>query len=80
MIQATAPEKFWDKTLEELQVRRNYHVQVVAIRRTAEDIDADGVKRTREMLISVPMADTQIRKGDVPMILGNDDAVRQIIE
>ncbi|MCK5114249.1 MAG: TrkA family potassium uptake protein [Phycisphaerae bacterium] len=80
LIQATAPEKFWDKTLEELQVRKNYHVQVVAIRRIAEDLDADGIKRTREMVMSVPMADTQIKKGDVLMILGNDDAVRRLIE
>ena len=80
LIQATAPEKFWDKTLEDLQVRRNYHVQIVAIRRTVEDVDTDGVKRTREMVISVPMADTKIRKSDVLMILGNDDAVRRLIE
>jgi len=80
LIQATAPEKFWDKTLEELQVRKNHHVQIVAIRRTVEDVDTDGVKRTREMVISVPMADTKIRKDDVLMILGNDDAVRQLIE
>lgn len=80
LVQASAPEKFLDKTLEELQIRRNYHVQIVAIRRTVEDTDTDGVKRSREMVISVPMADTKIRKNDVLMILGNDDAVRRLIE
>ncbi|MCD4825128.1 MAG: TrkA family potassium uptake protein [Phycisphaerae bacterium] len=76
-VQIGAPEHYAGKTLGELDVRKNFHIQVVAIRRTAEDVDADGVMRTREVVISVPMADTKIKSGDVLMMIGGDSAIQK---
>jgi trk system potassium uptake protein TrkA len=77
LIQIAAPKEFVGKSLGELDVRKNYHVQVVAIRRTVEDVDADGVKRTRQFVISVPMAETIIKPGDVLLLIGSDESLRQ---
>lgn len=79
LIQATAPERFLGKTLGEIDVRKNYQVQVVAIRRTAEDVDADGIKRTREVVISVPMAETQIKLNDIILLIGSDEAIKAFV-
>ena len=79
LIQTIAPERFIGKTLVEIDVRKNYQVQVVAIRRTTEDTDADGIKRVREVVISVPMADTQIKKNDILLLIGSDDAIKSFV-
>jgi trk system potassium uptake protein len=76
-VQVQPPESFIDKSLGELDVRKSYQVQVVAIRRTTQDVDADGKTRTRQFLISVPMAETVVKKGDVLLMIGNNDALHQ---
>ncbi len=80
LVQVPAPESFVGKSLGDLDVRKKYHVQIVAIRRNVEDIDTDGVKRTRQILISVPMAETEIKKADVLLIIGSDEAVKNLVE
>ena len=77
LVQMAAPEHFAGKTLGELDVRKNFHVQVIAIRRTAEDVDADGLKRNRELVISVPMAETTIKSQDVLILIGSDEAIKE---
>ncbi len=79
LVQAPAPEKFFGKTLGELDVRKNHHLQVVAIRRKVEDLDADSVKRTSEILISVPMADTIVKKSDILLLIGSDEAIHNLV-
>ena len=75
LAQAAAPESFFRKTLGELAIRQKYQVNVVAIRRTAEETDADGVTKTRQIVISVPMADTVIERGDILVLIGSDEAI-----
>jgi trk system potassium uptake protein len=80
LVQVPAPQAFQGKTLGDLDVRRNYHVQIVAIRRTTTDVDADGKTRSREVVISVPMAETEIKPGDVLLCIGSDDAMDQLAD
>ncbi|MDY6913183.1 MAG: TrkA family potassium uptake protein [Planctomycetota bacterium] len=75
LVQIAAPESFFNKTLTDLDIRRKHQVNVVAIRRTAEETDADGQIRTRQFVISVPMADSVIKKGDVLLLIGSNDAL-----
>ncbi len=77
LVQMTAPDRFTGKTLGQLDVRKNFHVQIIAIRRTAEDIDSDGLKRARELVISVPMAETTIKSEDVLILIGSDEAIKE---
>ena len=76
LIQTIAPKQFVGKTLGEIDMRKNHHVQVIAVRRKAEDTDADGKRRTQEIVISVPTAETTIKGDDVLMLIGSDDALR----
>jgi trk system potassium uptake protein TrkA len=76
LIQTIAPKPFIGKTLGEIDMRKNHHVQVIAVRRRAEDTDADGKRRTQEIVISVPTAETTIQSGDVLMLIGADEALR----
>jgi trk system potassium uptake protein TrkA len=75
LTQAPAPKSFFGKTLRQLDVRKNHQVNIVAIRRTMEKTDEEGLKRTRQFVISVPMADTLIEPGDILLLIGSDDAM-----
>ncbi len=76
MVQIAAPESFHNKTLGQLDVRRNFKVNVVAVRKTVEE-RTGGVKKTRQILVSVPMADTVIEPGDVLILIGSDEAMQK---
>jgi len=75
LVQVPAPENFHGKTLEELNIRKKYKVNVVAIRRTIEETDDDGNARTRQLLISVPMPGSTIEPNDVLVLIGSDEAI-----
>ncbi len=78
LTQMPAPQSFVGKTLEELDVRKKYQINVVAIRRTQAETDVEGVRRMHQILISVPMADTMIETGDILLVIGSDDAMHSM--
>lgn len=75
LVQIPAPDSFFQKTLDQLDIRNKYKVNVVAIRRTQARTDDEGIKRMRQFVISVPMADTIIESGDILLIVGSDEAM-----
>jgi len=80
LVQSAAPGWIVGKTLGDAHVRAKYYVQVVAIRRTAEDTDADGVIRTREIVLSAPGADAVIQKDDAMVLIGTDAAIQKFVQ
>ena len=78
LAQVAAPEKFLNKTLEQIAVRQKYEVNIVAIRRSVEETDDDGNTKRRDLVISVPMADTVIMPGDVLVLIGSDEAMMSL--
>lgn len=78
LVQLSAPSAFTGKTLGQLDLRKKYQIQVIGIRRTVEETDAEGVKRTQQLVISVPMAESTIKQGDVLLIIGTDQAIKRL--
>jgi len=77
LVQLESPESFHDKTLAELHLRKNFRVNVVAIRRTVEEVENDETV-TRQFLISVPAGDTAIKQGDILILIGADEAIENL--
>jgi trk system potassium uptake protein TrkA len=75
LTQLPAPPSFYGKTLQQLEVRPRYEVNIIAIRRTSGEVDSEGFKRTKQFMISVPMGDTKILEGDILLIIGADSAM-----
>lgn len=75
LVQIQAPASITGKTLEQLDVRKKYNVNIVAIRRTVEETDEQGNVTTRQFVISVPMGDTVISSGDVLVVIGDDASI-----
>jgi trk system potassium uptake protein TrkA len=59
LIELAAPERFVGKTLAELEIRRQFHVLVVAV-------------KNGDRLDLVPGAGYRIQKGDLLMLIGSD--------
>lgn len=70
LVQYTAPERFFGKNLQQLDLRRKYRVNLIGLRRapTEEEIKRKGSGE----VISVPLPDTMIEPGDVLWLVGSD--------
>ncbi len=77
LVQLKTPDSFHDKTLAQLDLRKAFRVNVVAIRRTVEETEGDETE-TRQFLISVPAGDTAIKEGDILILIGTDDAIENL--
>ena len=71
-----APASFNGKTVKDLQLRRKFNVNLVAIRRHEFET---GVEEKDE-IINVPMPNTVVHKGDILMIAGSDGDLAKLPE
>jgi len=65
----TAPKRFHEKTLVELEVRQRYGVTVVAVRNSVADGDEPA---------SLPAPDYVVRKGDLLYVVGSEESIGTI--
>jgi trk system potassium uptake protein TrkA len=77
LVQLESPESFYNKTLAQLDLRKGFQVNIVAIRRSVEETQ-DGQTVTRQFVISVPAGDTAIKKGDVLILIGTNEAIEDL--
>jgi len=78
LTQLAAPEVFFNKTLEELDVRKKHRITVAAIRRPAGSEQEGAENRQHTLLIKVPMPESKIRPGDILLVIGSDEAVEAL--
>jgi len=74
LVQIRAPDAWTGKTLEQLNVRRKFRVNVVAIRRLLPQADRTGTG----YVISTPMPDSRIELGDLLLIVGPNEAIEAL--
>ena len=65
-----APQAFWDKSLGELQLRSQYGVTVLAIRRAS--------KGEHPSIVTNPSGGEAIRKGDILVIIGEEESLGKL--
>jgi len=75
LIELVAPKRFLDKNLIELKLREEYHVNLVAIQRSLNKPDEDGIEKK---VVNVPEPKDIIKEGDVLYIVGPDTALAQL--
>ncbi len=76
LAEVTAPEEFVGKTLQELDMRNTYGVNVVAIKSTETITGDNGAERTRISLNDLPTATDIIGEGDVLVVVGSDEKIQ----
>lgn len=77
LIELKAPKAFLGKSLQELALRGNYAVNLVAIKRTRE-VQSDGETVQQSEVIGVPRASDVIQPGDTLVLVGSDEALARL--
>ncbi len=72
VVEIQAGESLWGKTLQQLDFRRRFFLNVVAIRRVESVLGRNGESKQREVLNDLPAGDDEIRRGDMLVVLGSD--------
>ncbi len=78
LIQVKAPRVFHNKTLGQIDLRKKYKVNLVAIKKQVSTVKAQGEETTEEQVIDVPMADTVIRPDDILVLVGATDNLSRL--
>jgi trk system potassium uptake protein TrkA len=78
LIQIRAPEAWYDRTLGDVDIRKKYEVNLVAIKRPVTTKDREGRERTEEEVLDLPMAHTTIREGDVLVLVGATESLESL--
>ena len=81
IVQIKSPKLFVGKTLQELDLRIHYNLNLITIKRSYvirdESTNTDTV---RERIYGVPTASTVIEENDILVVLGRDKDINKIIE
>lgn len=75
LVETSAPESWWNVTLKDLELRRQFNVNLVAIKR-GETTDSGEVRAGE--IISVPRPDDLIQANDQLMLVGSHEAINSL--
>lgn len=78
MADVAVDTHFAGKTLGELQLRKKYGVNVVAVRRRREEVRDDGSVDVSLHVDNFVGPDTTVAAGDTMVVVGSNDAVRAL--
>jgi len=78
IMETVAPKKFVNKSLEKLDVRAKYGVNVIAIRKKEPTITEKGETEVKERMNITPEAGYVIEEGDVLVIIGENKDVERL--
>lgn len=79
LIYIPAPAAFWDKTLKQLDLRKKFKVNLVAVQREKPKKDDDEAAGGAMCgVVYVPAPETQILEGDVLMVVGSNQALSEL--
>ena len=78
LVQIHAPPEWHDRTLGEIDLRRKYEVNLVAIKRPVKTRGEDGQEVMSEEVLDLPMAHTIIRPDDILVLVGNTESLQNL--
>ncbi|MFP4175884.1 MAG: potassium channel family protein [Planctomycetota bacterium] len=80
LAEVTAPEKFAGKSLQQLDLRNTYGLNVVAIKSRETEQTETGMEQTSVHLNDLPASTDIIGEGDILVVVGSDDNIRTLQE
>jgi len=75
LVQILAPEVWIGRTLAEIDLRKKYEVNLVAIKRPVKKQTPEGEEIVEEQVLDLPMPHTTIREGDVLVLVGATESL-----
>ncbi|MBX3009658.1 MAG: TrkA family potassium uptake protein [Melioribacteraceae bacterium] len=81
IVEMIAPIEFSGKTLQQLDLPKNYKVNVVTIKRKITKSNMLGFgETTSEQIIGIPTGETTIEKEDVLLVFGEEKSIRKLLK
>lgn len=81
IVQVKAPQAVVGKSLQELDIRIKYNVNLITIKRYYQiEMEDTKEKITKERIYGVPTASTVIEKDDILILLGKDKDIKNFVE
>jgi len=78
LIQIRAPGEWLGRTLGEIDLRRKYEVNLVAVKRSIVSRTPDGGESVEQQVVDLPLAHTVIREGDVLVLVGSTESLANL--
>ncbi len=78
LIELYAPQEFCGKTLKVLELRQEYNVNLIAIKRPEKVPEGKEVAEKKFNYIGVPRATDVIEPGDVLVVVGSNEALARL--
>jgi len=75
LVQIRAPSAWIDRTLAEIDLRKKYEVNLVAIKRPVKKQTPQGEEVAEDQVLDLPMPHTTIREGDVLVLVGTTESL-----
>jgi len=75
LVQIQAPVAWMDRTLADIDLRKKYEVNLVAIKRPVKKQTPEGEETVEEQVLDLPMPHTKIREGDVLVLVGTTESL-----
>ncbi len=78
LVEMEAPKEFVGKTLREIDFRKRYGVNVIAIQKKIPKVDEDGKVKYVIEVNDVPGPFDRVAKDDVLVVVGSDDNIEKM--
>jgi len=75
LVQIQAPAAWQGRTLAEIDLRKKYEVNLVAIKRPVKKQTPQGEEVVEEQVLDLPMPHTTIREGDILVLVGTTESL-----
>ena len=80
MVEIKVPDFFVGKKLKDLELRKKYRVNVVALKKTVPVIDDQGRKETKEEIDPVPEPEWVFSSDDIIIVAGHTENLEKLTE
>ncbi|MBN1621861.1 MAG: TrkA family potassium uptake protein [Endomicrobiales bacterium] len=72
IVEMVAPKNFWGKSIRESEIRANFKVDVIAIKRHSPTITDEGQSDIKEEIAIAPGGEFEIRENDIMVLVGKE--------
>jgi len=68
-------KKFLGKTIKQVDPRKNYKVNIIAIKKEVPEVDEQGERLSRHVINDLPQPDDVFEEGDILVVVGEDENI-----
>ena len=81
IVEVTTPTKIQDRSIEELNLRKRYNLNLITIMRGTKEIKkSNGAESIKQHILGIPGPETILQEHDVLVLMGKEKDVKRFID